>query len=343
MDLKYRFVIYLGMFVAGILVVLFFALSGRSKRYESGVKLAGTYFIDKDRYYLKKKKLYTVYIIGLWIFVAASVISASYLIARPFYTQKITEEKYARDIILCLDVSTSVDELNARLLGELKDTVSNLSNERFGIVIFNTSPVVLSPLTGDHEYTLEALSNIQKALDYRIKYNTFWWYNYDDEFYYLNEYISAGTLVGNELRGSSLIGDGLASCIRNFSYEDEDRTKIIIFCTDNDPYGEELITVKEAAALCKERNITVYGIGTKEMTTENLVSMREAVEMTGGSFFLEESSGTYGSIVDMIESKSENLVPGSTYYVDHDQPKTAFFALLISFTGLLVFARLLRK
>lgn len=342
MDLKYRFVIYLGVFVAGILVVLFFALSNKSKKYESGVKLSGMYFIDKDRYYLKKKKLYTFYCIGLWVFLVASVISASYLVARPFYRQKITEEKYARDIILCLDVSTSVDELNARLLGELKDTVNNLSNERFGIVIFNTSPVVLSPLTNDHEYTLEALSNIQKALDYRIKYNTFWWYNYDDEFYYLNEYISAGTLVGNELRGSSLIGDGLAACIRNFSY-DEERTKIVIFCTDNDPYGEELVTVKQAAELCKERDITVYGIGTKEMTTENLVSMREAVEMTGGSFFLEESSGTYESIIDMIESKSENLVPGSTYYVDHDQPTKVFFVLLFSFTGLLLFAKLLKK
>ena len=342
MDLKYRFVIYLAVFVAGILAVLYFALQNRSKRYERGVKLAGTYFINKDRYYLKKKKLYIAYVIGLWVFVVATIISTSYLIARPFYRQKITEEKYARDIILCLDVSTSVDELNARLLGELKDTVTNLSNERFGIVIFNTSPVVLSPLTNDHEYTLEALSNVQKALDYRIKYNSFWWYNFDDEFYYLNEYISSGTLVGNELRGSSLIGDGLAACIRNFS-EDEDRTKIIIFCTDNDPYGEELITVKEAAALCKERNITVYGIGTKEMTTENLVSMREAVEMTGGAFFLEESSGTYESIIDMIESKSENLVPGSTYYVDHDLPTNAFFALLISFTGLLVFAKLLKK
>jgi hypothetical protein len=342
MDLKYRFVIYLAVFVAGILVVLYFALQNRSKRYERGVKLAGTYFINKDRYYLKKKKLYIAYVIGLWVFVVATIISTSYLIARPFYRQKITEEKYARDIILCLDVSTSVDELNARLLGELKDTVTNLSNERFGIVIFNTSPVVLSPLTNDHEYTLEALSNVQKALDYRIKYNSFWWYNFDDEFYYLNEYISSGTLVGNELRGSSLIGDGLAACIRNFS-EDEDRTKIIIFCTDNDPYGEELIPVKEAAALCKERNITVYGIGTKEMTTENLVSMREAVEMTGGAFFLEESSGTYESIIDMIESKSENLVPGSTYYVDHDLPTNAFYALLISFTGLLVFAKLLKK
>jgi hypothetical protein len=79
------------------------------------------------------------------------------------------------------------------------------------------------------------------------------------------------------------------------------------------------------------------------MTTENLVSMREAVEMTGGAFFLEESSGTYESIIDMIESKSENLVPGSTYYVDHDLPTNAFFALLISFTGLLVFAKLLKK
>jgi len=346
MELKYGIIVYLGIVVVLIIAVLYFTVGRKPRKYDRGVKLAGTYLLDNDSFYVRQKKIYKLLCLGLAASVVFTLISACILAARPYYRQKITEEKYCRDIILCLDVSTSVDELNARIIGKLKDTVMNLSGERFGIVIFNTSPVVLSPLTSDHEYTLNALDMIQKALENRIKsYDWFSYYSYSDEDYYLERYISDGTLVGNELRGSSLIGDGLAATVRNFpdNEGDEERTKIVILTTDNDPYGQELVDIQEAARICKEHGIIVYGIGTKEMTNYNLIRMKDAVESTGGAFFLEETSGTYDKIVELIEGHSENLVKGDTYYIDHDLPKKAFIRVLIGFAAMTLFARLLRK
>ena len=71
--------------------------------------------------------------------------------------------------------------------------------------------------------------------------------------------------------------------------------------------------------------------------------MKDAVESTGGAFFLEETSGTYDKIVELIEGHSENLVKGDTYYIDHDLPKKAFIRVLIGFAAMKLFARLLRK
>ena len=84
--------------------------------------------------------------------------------------------------------------------------------------------------------------------------NNFELYNhYNDSFTYSSfdgilearEYLQAGTLSGAESRGSSIIGDGLASCIPYFGELEEERTRIIIFTTDNDLAGNEIVTIME--------------------------------------------------------------------------------------------------
>ena len=341
MELKYRFVLYIGFAAAVLISILLLIKKKKQTKYADGVKLANTYVLDKDDYYLEKIKLYKAFSVGMALSLIVSILCTTILCARPYERKKIVEDKYCRDIILCLDVSTSVDELNAKLMGELIDMVGSLEKERFGIVIFNTSPVLLTPLTDDYEYIQETLGNIEKAMKNRVKmYNSFF---YPDDWYYWESYISDGTLVGNEERGSSLIGDGLAATVNNFSSVDEDRTKIVIFTTDNDPYGKEIVPLKTAAEICKQRGITVYGIGTKEMTSHNMKEMKNAMEVTGGEFFLEEESGTFDAIVKRIESHSESLVPGDTYYVDLDRPRGMYILTLISVICVFLFARLLRE
>lgn len=340
MELKYRFVVYIGILVAIVFGTLMIFKKRGTGTFKDGVKMANTYLLDQDDYYKKRKKQYTFFTYLMIFSLVVAMISVSVLAARPYERKKIVEDQYCRDIILCLDVSTSVDELNKKLMPELIDTVKQLDGERFGIIIFNTSPVLLTPLTDDYEYVIEILENIEKAMKSRLSSS---WATWDDDWFFWEEYISGGTLVGNEERGSSLIGDGLASTINNFSGDEKDRTKLVIFATDNDPYGTEIVPLKTAAEICKDRGITVYGIGTKEMTAANMQAMKVAVELTGGEFFLEESSGTFKSIVDRIESHSENLVKGGTYFVDVDHPNVPFTALLISLISLFVSARFIRK
>ena len=334
--------IYIGIICVIAFLVVYFWKKNDKAAFKGGVRLADTSLMEADEYYQKRRLIYKTL---SWVIVAAlmiSIMASCVLLARPYTTQKVSEKKYTRDIILCLDISTSVDELNQHLMHELKDVVNSLSGERVGIIIFNTSPVMICPLTDDYVYVVEQIDKIEKALKARTSMAStanIW----NDEYWELNSFISDGTLVTNAERGSSLIGDGLASCILNFGNSEEKRTKIVIFSTDNDPYGDEYLNITQAAELCAENAITVYGIGTEEMTSANMSEMKAAVELTGGKFFLEESSGTVSDIVDAVNSQSASLVKGNSYVIETDQPRMAFLILIAGVMVMIVVQKVLKK
>lgn len=338
MDFKYGFVMYIGIVLTAMFWIGYFVSKVRKRKFKDGLKIANVQYLEEDSYYKFRKISYVVYKYLLMVAVSISLLAGCAMLACPYEKQIITEEKYSRDIIVCLDISTSVDELNKNLVTELQDTVEKLNNERVGIVIFNTSPVLISPLTNDYTYVIEQLEKIRMALKLRLAGN----YSHPD-YYYLDGFISDGTLIDNDKRGSSLIGDGLAACINNFSEDEEDRTKIIIFATDNDPNGEGFLSTKEAAALCAENNIIIYGIGTREMTSMNKMEMKDAVESTGGKFYLAEKRGACDEIVDEIESLTASKVPGKTYVVEENYPKTPFVVFLISMSFVTILICLLKR
>ena len=270
------------------------------------------------------------------------VVSTFLLMSKPYTSKRVQDEKYCRDIILCIDISTSVDYLNENLLDKLKKTVDELKGERFGIVIFNTSPVLLTPLTDDYEYVKDQLDLIAQCLKSRNEVNLDDAFSSGYDWIYYQAYISSGTLIGNEQRGSSLIGDGLAAAAIDFSDADKERTKVVIFSTDNDIQGTPVATLDEAADICVSNNVTVYGVGTKEMTPENKKSMKNAVEKTGGKFYLEEESGSFGEIVSSIEKLSKNLVKVRMVDVETPELLYPFVLMLVLFAGMLGLGRWLK-
>lgn len=341
MEVRYPVVLLAGALVCFFLlgIILYFRMKKRA--YKSGKKISSLQHLADNPYFKRKKMEYRVLHAAFVMSLIGAIFICFVMLARPYKVQVIDEEKYARDIILCLDVSSSVDELNDQLVQKLKDTVRELKGERFGIVIFNTSPLLLVPLTDDYEYVIEQLDNIHKSLKQRISLGKML-HEDDDYFFYMN-YLTEGTLVGNEERGSSLIGDGLASCLNNFSKNDTEKTKIIIFSTDNDLEGEPVVSLMDAAKLCKKNNATVYGIGTKEMYTEDMEDMKSAVELTGGKFYLEEESGSFSDIVASISKQSQNLVKGSKKYKKTDMPKGAYHALVFLIVLLGISGTILRQ
>lgn len=341
MEVKYPIVLWGGLAICVILIAVAIALAKRKKKFVDGRKVSGMQFLENDPYFKRKKIEYyvmnTIFIVSL----CASLILTVIILARPIRIQVVDEERYARDIILCMDISTSVDDLNKNLVKQLKNTVKQLQGERFGIVLFNTSPVLLVPLTDDYQFVIEQLDIIEKALKQRnnIKVNA----DFDDNYFYYMSYLTEGTLVGAEDRGSSLIGDGLASCLNDFSKTEDTKTKIIIFTTDNDLAGDPLFTLKEAGEVCKEQNAVVYGVGTKEMSNAQMAEMKEVSRLTGGQFFLEEESGTFSEIVNQISKQSQNLVKGKHQYRMVDCSERYIRLLVISTICALCFGFLLRK
>lgn len=332
MELKNQYMIIIGVVV---LVVLLFGSFLKKKSYAGGKKISSMYGVENTEYFKRKMRMFRVIrAVATGSFIATIAISFL-LLARPYTALKENEEQYKRDIILCMDVSSSVNELNTSLVQELKDTVKQLKGERFGIVIFNTSGVMLCPLTDDYEYVLTVLDNIHSSLTVDSSADEMEWV-------YNMHYMMDGTDVGGEERGSSLIGDGLATAACDFPDISEDRTRIIILSTDNELDGTPIFWLDEAADLCLKKKITVYGIGTNLMADTDMASMKSAVEKTGGKFYLEEESGTVGSIVDRISKEAKSLVKGRIIVKEIPWIQMLIILLCISFALQILSVKLLK-
>jgi len=312
MELKYAFMIPVG---AMVLIVLLLLRRKRKNSYAGGTKIWNLSLLKQEPYFKRKVATYRILRTLAALSCIVAIAATFVLAAQPY--KKITTEKetYSRDILLCLDISYSVDALNLELVDTLKDTVNQMKGERFGIVIFNSSAVLLSPLTDDYNYILETLDQLKNSLLYRLSISEDD-YSIDstlelDNWLYLDNYIIEGTLVGSEERGSSLIGDGLATSVYDFPDLEEERTRIVIFSTDNELEGTPIVTLDQAATLCKEKHVVVYGIGTSEMLDKNKTEMQAAMTKTGGKFYLQEESGTVSDIVKNIEKEGKSLVKGA--------------------------------
>ena len=331
MELKYVVAVYATAAVALAFLIFSFIRFRRRRKFRGGTKAIEAEYMKEIPHFRRRLRVYKVLKFILTVSIVANLLISGFLMAVPYKTE-VTEVKHMnRDIILCMDISTTVDHLNFELVDKLKEMVENLNGERFGIVIFNTSPLYLCPLTTDYEQVLDELDIIGEALELRYDY-----YNgmggYSSRLVELDEYISAGTLVGNQERGSSIIGDGLAAAALDFTNveEDPDRSRIIIFSTDNDLQGTEIITLPEAGQLCADRGITVYGIGTEQMYTADRTMMRQAVEATGGEFYYGEDSRVVSNIVDKIQEHVATLDTVEYEISEHVTPEIPFIILLIS-------------
>lgn len=240
MELIYPFVIYISVPIILALLILKFR---KTNSYKDGKKVANTKYIKNIPYYKDVMKRYKILSYSVKGICLVSIFLSLLLLSRPASIDTNASLMYNRDIFLCMDVSNSVNELNEELVKSLKNIVNGLKGERFGISIFNASSVLLVPLTDDYDYVISVLDTLSESFKMNNSNGT-----YDTENkWYLRQYIAGGTLIGTDDRGSSIIGDGLASCIYSFSNLEEDRTRIIIFSTDNELEGTPIVTIRRSS------------------------------------------------------------------------------------------------
>ena len=329
MELRYPILIFI---ISFLIICYFILIKSKSKKYTHGSKIANTSYLKETPYYKKRIKEFNIIRYVLISLFAISVISSTILISRLARVETVNIDEYNRDIYLCMDASTSVDELNLELVENLKDTVDQLHGERFGISIFNTSSVVLVPLTDDYNYVKEILDLLKQSIEENHNNKTGTYNN--EKHFYLKNYIFSGTLEGNKERGSSLIGDGLASCVYSFSNPEEERTRIVIFSTDNDLAGTPLLTLEKAAKIAKSKGIKVFGIGTKAMKENNRTEYKNAMSIAGK--FYEHSNTTVKNIVSDIETTSKSLLKNQYETKKYDIPQIPFIVLIISLIGIVI-------
>ena len=187
-------------------LAIFFINFNKKKQYINGKKVANTKYIKETDYYKKKVKRYRIISNTIKILSLMCILISSILIARPITVQTKSEEKYNRDILIGMDISTSESKVNLELVRKFKSIINDIEGDRIGIIIFNTAPIVFCPLTEDYDYVRECLDKIEKKLKNEVDKN----WNYVDPSY--DEYLQlfVGTTTNYETRGSSLVGDGLA-------------------------------------------------------------------------------------------------------------------------------------
>ncbi len=307
--------------------------------------MANTGFFRETPEYNGRKKIRKILTIVTGVCLSAALVVTLILAARPYKTERTSNGVKKRDIFLCLDVSYSICYLNYDLVNNLEEVVAGLEGDRFGISIFNTSTVLYVPMTDDYEFVIKRLEELKEYFRLQMLYQSDdFYYNFDEDWEKTREildYYDAGTLVNNYIKGSSLIGEGLASCVYSFPrLTNEDRTRVIIMATDNAEMAlrTPLLELADAAALCVKNKITMFGIfpdretysqGTISGYESNLRDFQTAVEKTGGKFYEQSSTWTVEKIVKDIQEQEAMMVDELIITREVDQPVPFIITLLI--------------
>ncbi len=354
MVLRYPLFLGIGIPVVAVAIGLLHFLKNK-RAYKGGIKAANTKIVKELPEYKRIKLIRIIVTVLMELSLGISLISSLYLMARPSKIETVNNGVKKRDIFLCMDVSYSIYELNGSLVDNLEDVVKGLDGDRFGISIFNTSTVLYVPMTDDYDFVIQKLEEIKEYFALQKEYNEkFGDYEYmyeipEDELedYYAMrdklDYYDSGTLVNNMTKGSSLIGEGLASCMYSFPHiDDAERTRIIIMSTDNDQQERSapLVELSEAASICSKNNVVVFGIfPNKESFSSGqnigdydteLNAFKTAVEGTGGKFYKESESLTVKDIVNDIQHEEAMEVDEIVVRKAMDQPKVPVIVLFIS-------------
>lgn len=302
------------------------------EKYTSGKKVANTKYVKETEYYKKKLREYKIFSTSVKVLSVAIIIVTSILIARPVTVQRKSEDKLNRDIMIGLDISTSECEVNLELIKQFKAIIPNIEGDRIGIVLYNTAPIVYCPLTDDYDYINECLDEIEKQLEFVVKNEgniPLYEITDEEEEYKAFTFWYGGTVANSDIRGSSLVGDGLAGTVFSFPNleKDKDRTRIILFATDNDVAGSETVTLPEAATLCKRHNINIYAYcPSKEMNVytsdDKIASYKKAIEQNaGGKFYTGDLTKMASTMVGEIKDTKTSLLKTSkkTFVTDHPE------------------------
>lgn len=257
------------------------------------------------------------------LLMVAAVVAA----ARPAERSTVRPEQHQRDIMLCLDASGSMNTADAAVVDVFGRLAREFDGERIGLTVFDSSAVQVFPLTDDYGYVQEQLEQAKLAFD--------------------------GTGSGSFLdgtwngEGSSLIGDGLASCVQGFpdsgssdgtSDGDRRRARSVILATDNFLAGSPLVTLAEAGQLAKDRDVRIYALNPGDYDTgphQNSQSqpgagLRRVAEASGGAYYALDSPAAVPGIVSGIEATQAAAFRGAPRAVVSDRAEIPLAVALIA-------------
>lgn len=298
----------------------------RSKRHDAlrqKLPIANTSRLRAFPLYIQQVKRYKRLLSVVLGLHALLLIMMIILAGRPSSVAVVSPEVKNRDIVLCLDVSRSMYEYDVEIIKTYRTLARKFDGERLGLVLFDRSPAVIFPLTDDASLIDSKLSLIEKAL---TPPGTLEYFD-----------ILSGTVVSNG-QGSSLIGDGLASCIGRFDKLDSKRSRSIILGTDNQLAGTPIISLPEAAELAKQKDIRVYGIypNSNKNREAEAAELKRTMLATSGDYYALRDKNTIPNIVQKIAAQDTSRFKGTPRVTRTDQPQLLLYGMLIIIISLII-------
>ena len=352
MAVKYFDPVWIPLILVACAAVVAAALVLRRRRSRRGVRVANTARFRAQDAYRKKRLLSLACRWAVAAGLIASVLACAFLTARPWKREPVSDDADRRDIFLCMDISASSCPGLSGFVEEFGRLVATLDGDQVGVCLFNTSSMQYVPVTEDYAFVAQRLEELEAYFDAAEEFERDFAqkYTYSGEippgerarYEALNATLSAfdrGTTAGYEVKGTSAIGEGLASCLFCFpELYTQSRSRSIIFVTDNLPeYLEQpLVTLEEAARMCADDGVTLFGV-CPEVEAEGLdaarAALRRAAEGTGGAFYALGGEADAAQVLDEIRSRERKASKALAATRQADAPR-AWTIVLIA--GLLV-------
>ena len=304
----------------GIITTIFVYKQKTSKKTRNISKMAviaHTKVIKELPAYKAAERRYRLLLALAAICLITALFSSTVLASRPLKGELGKSRTNSRDVILCMDISGSLENYQKAILGYYKSIIKQLKGERIGITVFDGRPANLVPLSDDYDTLYDIIDDIESSN--------------------LKEYLT--TLNSGGL--TSQVGSGLVGCINSFdNLTGSDRPQSIILSTDNHSSNTD-INIIQAANYAKSYGIKVYGVLAGEDISEGeAASFNQAVAITGGIYKTLSREGDLDlsakDVVDEITKQEAAIYEGASEYTYSDAPEIWLFISAASTIAFLI-------
>lgn len=249
------------------------------------------------------------------------------------------DKSASRDIVLCLDSSGSMLPYDSKIGGAFRQIISHFEGERISLQLWDAYSMTMFPLTDDYDMATDVLQDMSDTIDTGLIQVGGKISGTRELFEYLEPVLDENQEV------SSLVGDGLASCIMGFDHNNKQRSRTILLATDNEVYGSGVYDLSEAIEFAKKQGVTVTALypGSDTNLGYQAQQLRDEVRKTGGDFYDASSPSAVDSVVRQIEAEQKEELDSAGKMIETDRPGAALGWTLVgvvSLLGLLAFGRL---
>jgi len=259
--------------------------------------------------------------IASWLLVIAAL-------AKPVWVgEPIVQEKSARDMLLIVDLSQSMDERDftgasgekvtrlEALKEVLRDFIKRREKDRLGLAVFGNAAFPQAPFTEDHATVVVLLDELSTGM--------------------------AGP--------KTMIGDAIGLAVRLFSASDKE-SKVAILLTDGNDSGSQM-PVSRAAQIASENGIVIHTIAMGDPTTVgeqelDTKSLEDISDKTGGKYFLALDRAGLETIYTELDRLAPELLETISYRPKRQlfyYPLAALVICILLLAALMLFATARRE